>query len=133
LEEFGQLCKEDLSMDENLDQKLKEHMRDPSGPEIIESRLAGWWADELQLNCLRVWLKVEGDERARRVAEREGGDSAHWKELAELRMERDQARYWQLYQIDLNDPKPYNCIITTDDLQAEEVFQQVLSALQEGL
>ena len=53
--EFSELCKQDLDVDRSLDKLLKDAMTKSGGPEIIESRLAGWWAHELAINCLRVW------------------------------------------------------------------------------
>ena len=47
--EFSELCKQDLDVDRSLDRLLKDSMTKTDGPEIIESRLAGWWANELAI------------------------------------------------------------------------------------
>ena len=65
--EFSELCKQDLDVDRSLDRLLKDAMNKTDGPEIIESRLAGWWANELAIDCLRVWVNTSDEERARRV------------------------------------------------------------------
>ena len=47
VEEFSSLCRENLDVDRALDVALKSLMMDQSGPEIVESRLSGWWAKGL--------------------------------------------------------------------------------------
>ena len=44
LEEFGQFCIQDESVDKELDDLLSQTMQSENSPEIVESRLAGWWA-----------------------------------------------------------------------------------------
>ena len=45
LADFGELCKNDLDVDRELDALLKQEMlrNDEQAPAIVESRLAGWW------------------------------------------------------------------------------------------
>ena len=71
LAEFGELCSNDETVDLTLDEKLRTHILDQV-TNIIESRLAGWWGYKLQFDCIRIWLKVSEQERAKRVtAEKE--------------------------------------------------------------
>ena len=72
LGDFGELCKNELDVDRSLDELLRQRMQGPDAANIVESRLAGWWAYRLELPCLRIWLDVSDEERARRVSEREG-------------------------------------------------------------
>ncbi len=72
LSEFGDLCANDFSVDKSLDDILKENMLKNDGPEVIESRLSGWWAYKLNLDCVRLWVDVSEKVRAERVVEREG-------------------------------------------------------------
>ena len=71
LAQFGNLCYDDETVDLTLDEKLRTHILDNS-TNIIESRLAGWWAYKLKSDCVRIWLNVSEQERARRVTIREG-------------------------------------------------------------
>ena len=48
----------ELEIDRTLDSLLKERMSSRDAPEIVESRLSGWWAHNLGLDCLRVWIAV---------------------------------------------------------------------------
>jgi cytidylate kinase len=105
-------------------------MSDPKGPEVIESRLCGWWAHELGLQCLRVWVAVSNEERARRIQNREGGDYQTCLELSKQRQSNDMGRYRELYDIDLDDMSPYNLVVDADELDANEVFGVVSTALE---
>ena len=130
--EFSELCKQDLDVDRSLDRLLKDAMTKTDGPEIIESRLAGWWANELAIDCLRVWIDTSDEERARRVQNREGGSFE--KRLTEStdRQSADKERYRSLYDIDLDEMMPYNLVVNANNLTAEEVFSLVNSAINGG-
>ena len=73
VEEFSALCEAEPEVDKILDKKLLDAMQSAGGPEVVESRLCGWWAHNNEIDCIRLWLAVSEDERARRVVSREGG------------------------------------------------------------
>ena len=128
--EFSALCKQDLDVDRSLDTILRHAMSDQKGPEVVESRLCGWWAHELGLQCLRVWVSVSDEERARRIQNREGGSYQTCLELSKQRQSDDMERYRELYDIDLDDMSPYNLVVDADELDANEVFGVVSTALE---
>ena len=128
--EFSELCKQDLDVDRSLDSLLKEAMNNIDGPEIIESRLAGWWANELGIDCLRVWIDTSDEERARRVQNREGGSFEDRLAKSSARQSADKERYRVLYDIDLDEMTPYNLVVNADSLIADEVFAIVDSAIK---
>tara|TARA_B100000700_G_scaffold287645_1_gene343489 strand:+ start:125 stop:679 length:555 start_codon:yes stop_codon:yes gene_type:complete len=130
--EFSELCKQDLDVDRSLDRLLKDSMTKTDGPEIIESRLAGWWANELAIDCLRVWVNTSDEERARRVQNREGGSFEQRLVESSARQSADKERYRALYDIDLDEMTPYNLVVNADNLTAEEVFSLVKSAINGG-
>ena len=72
VEDFSRLCKEDFEVDRSLDDALKEMISSANGPSIVESRLSGWWAYLARIDCLRIWIEVSDEERARRIQSREG-------------------------------------------------------------
>ena len=74
VEELSSVAKQDSDVDVHLDNLLKKRMSSPDSPEIVESRLSGWWAHKNELECLRVWVSVSDQERARRIQKREGGE-----------------------------------------------------------
>jgi len=125
VEDFSSLCKDDLDADKSLDSQLKEIMTSPDSPEIIESRLCGWWANQLKLNCAKVWISVSDEERARRIQNREGGNFSLCLEKSRSRQKDDMDRYMALYGINLDNLSPYDLVVEADNKNEEEVFQVV--------
>ncbi len=123
--EFSALCKQDLDVDRTLDAKLKEILCSPDSPDVVESRLSGWWAHLLGLDCLKVWVSVSDEERARRIQAREGGDLSERLQESMQRQSDDNQRYKELYGIDMENLTPYNLIVDADDIDADEVFRLV--------
>ena len=132
LEEFGQQCMDDDSVDQALDRLLVETMLSNDSPEIVESRLAGWWAYKKGLQCPRVWIDVSERVRSERVVNREGGTVEEQMILIRERMEYDESRYFDYYDIDINSHDPYTCVIESDDMSAEDVLAHVLRHLEES-
>ena len=127
---FSDLCKNNLDVDKSLDNKLKNEVNNSHGPEIIESRLSGWWAYLMKIDCIRVWVNVSSEECARRIQNREGGSFEEQLILSQQRQIDDKERYRILYDIDLEDMSPYSLIINADDIGAEEVFSIVQSRIK---
>ncbi len=123
--QFSALCKQDLDVDRALDTKLKDIISSKDSPDVVESRLSGWWAHQLGLDCLRVWVSVSDEERARRIQNREGGDFSGRLQESRQRQADDSQRYSELYGIDMSDMTPYNLIIDADNIDADEVFRLV--------
>ncbi len=132
LAEFGQLCKEDLDVDRELDALLKVEMLrdDDDAPSIIESRLAGWWAYQLGLNVPRVWVEVDENERANRVMAREGGSIETILEESRVRAEVDAQRFLELYDLLPEQKEPYTHIIEATSLNPQEVLARVIEILE---
>ncbi|HJM13789.1 MAG TPA: cytidylate kinase family protein [Candidatus Thalassarchaeaceae archaeon] len=129
VEELSAKAKDDLDIDRRLDSMLQERMKSNNSPEIVESRLSGWWALKNNLECLRVWIAVSNDERARRIQTREGGSMTQSLQKSKQRQSDDKGRYLELYEIDLDDLSPYNLVIDADDKDEDEVFAIVDSKL----
>ena len=125
VEELSAEAKEDTDVDRNLDELLQKRMSSPESPEIVESRLSGWWAHKNDLECLRVWVSVSDKERARRIQKREGGELSDCLRRSQQRQEDDMARYSSLYGIDLDDMSPYHLVIDADSKDESEVFNEV--------
>lgn len=130
LSDFGKLCESDLSVDKSLDTLLKEKMKEDSSIDIIESRLAGWWAYKLEINCKRIWIKVSEEERARRVVAREGGEVSDKISENRERMEIDEGRFMSLYGIKPQEEEPYTDIIEASNLTPDQVLDSVVKILE---
>lgn len=129
VEQLSSDAKEDLDVDRSLDSLLQQRMSSHDSPEIIESRLSGWWAYKNSLNCLRVWINVSERERAKRIQKREGGDFGDCLRKSQNRQRDDMERYSILYGINLDDMSPYNLVVDADEKDEMEVFQAVDSEL----
>tara|TARA_B100001094_G_scaffold233712_1_gene228617 strand:- start:601 stop:1164 length:564 start_codon:yes stop_codon:yes gene_type:complete len=129
VEQLSSVAKEDLDVDRSLDSLIQQRMSSHDSPEIIESRLSGWWAHKNSLNCLRVWVNVSEQERAKRIQKREGGDLDDCLRASQNRQRDDMERYSILYGINLDDMSPYNLVVDADEKDELEVFQAVDSEL----
>ena len=132
VEDFSKLCREDLGVDRGLDESLKSLMREDSGPEVIESRLSGWWAKEISVQIPRLHISTSIEERGRRLAKRDGGTYEENLKRAMSRHMDDSHRYMELYGIDLADMTPYTHVIEADDLGEHEVLGLALDILGVG-
>ena len=130
LHEFSELCRSNLDVDRSLDALLKEAMIQNDGPDIIESRLSGWWAHKLKIDCHRIWIHTSDEERALRIQKREGGDFSDRLDQSKRRQSADKDRYMTLYDIDLDDMSPYTFVVDADQLSAEEVYSIVIKHLE---
>ena len=130
VEELSSEAKEDTDVDRHLDDLLQKRMSSPESPEIVESRLSGWWAHKNDIDCLRVWVSVSEKERARRIQKREGGEFADCLRRSQQRQEDDMERYSSLYGIDLDDMSPYHLVIDADSKDEFQVFYEVDAILE---
>ena len=133
LAEFGQLCKQNLDVDRELDLLLKDEMlRDgDDAPSIVESRLAGWWAYQLNLNIPRIWLNVDERERAKRVQAREGREIDDILAASRQRASVDAERFLELYELLPEQKEPYTHILDATSLNPQEVLAQVLEIVED--
>lgn len=130
LAEFGDLCASDFSVDKSLDEILKSNMLDPDGPDVMESRLSGWWAHLLELDCKRIWLDVSEEVRAQRVVNREGISLDEAILGNRKRSEIDLARYQEMYGLNPEDLTPYTHVVNASELDLDGVLNSVLEILE---
>ena len=127
---FGELCKNELEVDRSLDSQLQACMLESGAAEIVESRLAGWWAYKLGLPCIRLWLEVNDKERARRVASREGMSYDEALEANTQRAAVDGERFALLYDLLPEQPEPYTHVLEASTLNATEILERVVAVLE---
>jgi cytidylate kinase len=129
LPEFGKLCISDESVDEELDEILRQNILG-GDVEIIESRLAGWWAYKLEVDSIRIWVEVNEHERANRVIAREGGTIETVLEANAKRLSIDNQRYQNMYGLRPDDPLAYTHIMEASNISAEDVISQAIKILE---
>lgn len=123
--DFWQLCKlaeSDDSYDLEVDRRQVEMARSHQRC-VLGSRLAIWMLKEADL---KVYLDATVEERARRIAEREGGTIEEKMAETTRRDEKDSARYKRLYGIDNSDTSIVDLLIDTTTLSAEEVASLII-------
>lgn len=94
---------------------------------VLGSRLAIWMLKEADL---KVYLDATIEERARRIAEREGGTVAEQMKKTLERDANDTARYKRLYEIDNSDTSIADLVIDTTVLSAEAVAARIIKEVQ---
>ena len=131
LAEFEKICSEDESVDKSLDDILKQHILQPDGYDVMESRLCGWWAFKLDVDCIRLWLHANEDSRAERVVTREGLTIEEATSSNRERTNVDRLRFDRMYGLNPEDSTPYTHVIDASGLTKEEVIASTLKILEE--
>lgn len=127
LVEFGALAEADARFDLELDARLAQRAR--AGDVVLESRLAGWIATNESLPALRVWIACDDAERARRVAQRDGGDVELAADTNLRREASEAARYRAYYGIDLFDLAVYDLVLDSTATAPDELVEAVLGRI----
>tara|TARA_B100001996_G_C18575611_1_gene560227 strand:+ start:321 stop:854 length:534 start_codon:yes stop_codon:yes gene_type:complete len=129
LEEFGELCATDDSVDKRLDDILRNEICKHDGPEIVESRLSGWWAYMGEVDCVRLWLSVDTKSRAERVVSREGISFDEALVSNRERVQRDLTRYSELYGINPEDVTAYTHVIDASNIGIDDLIDKIVGIL----
>jgi CMP/dCMP kinase len=127
LAEFSTMAEADPAYDLELDTRLAERAR--AGDVVLESRLAGWIATKEGLAAVRVWIACTDAERARRVAEREGGDVEAAIAANRDREASEAARYRALYGIDIGDLSIYDLVLDSTATPPEALVDSVIRGI----
>ncbi len=133
LADFGALCQQDASVDQALDARQAALLSEASAQGdglILEGRLAGWLAHRDAVPSRRVWVTCDDDERARRLAERDGGDVQAQREAMLVRERSEADRYNRYYGIDLGDLAPYDLVLDSTKLAPLDLVDAVVASLR---
>lgn len=125
--EFSLVAEDDPEIDLELDQRLANRARE--GDVLLESRLAGWIVTNESLPAIRVWVDADEEERARRVAAREGVDPAAALEANRAREASERRRYRTYYGIDLDDQTVYDLVIDSTGIEPEAAAESIVAAI----
>lgn len=85
---------------------------------VIDSRIASWVLGDHP--DLKIRLDADLEERAERIAEREGKDAEKVREETEQRDSENSRRYKEYYGIDTSDPEIYDVLIDNTDMDVKE-------------
>jgi cytidylate kinase len=108
----------DTTFDKAVDSKLLEYAE--KGNVLLDSWTMPW----LVKKGFKIWLMASMEKRAQRVAERDRMTVEKAVHVLKEKEERTKAIYKQLYGFTLGeDFKPFDLILDTEDINAEEVYQ----------
>jgi cytidylate kinase len=107
----------DHKFDQQVDQKLLEYAK--QGNVLLDSWTMPW----LMKEGFKIWLMASIDKRAARVAVRDKISLSEAYKVLEEKEAQTKAIYKKLYGFNLGeDFTPFNFILDTDNLNADEVF-----------
>jgi cytidylate kinase len=129
LEEFGIFAEKNPGVDQTIDKKIVELAKKDNV--ILEGRLAGIMCERNGIKAIKVWLEAPLKVRAQRVAERESKTFDTTLAEIQVREKSEWDRYYQIYNIDLNDLTIYNAVIDSAPITAQEVAETVSRGIKE--
>lgn len=107
----------DPKFDKAVDDKLLEYAQ--QGNVLLDSWTMPW----LLKDGFKIWLEASFEKRAARVAVRDGMTAAEAFDVLQEKEARTKAIYKKLYGFILGeDFKPFDFVLDTDNLSADEVF-----------
>jgi cytidylate kinase len=95
---------------------------------VIESRIASHVLKDY--SDLKIRLKADLEERAKRVAEREALEAGEARESIRKRDEDNRKRYQHYYGIDMEDLSIYDIVVDNSELNIEETNKLIEKALE---
>lgn len=128
LEDFGTLAENDWSIDRELDAKLLAEMRNAENV-VFDARLAGVLAHVHGISAVKVYITAGVDERARRIAQREGKDVSIVREEMLTREQSESRRYREIYGYDPSVREIYDVYIDSTALSVEQVVSAILERI----
>ena len=123
--DFCALANRDDNIDKELDRRQVE-MAMAEDNCILGSRLAIWMLKDADF---KVYLLASDRERARRIAQREGGTIEERLTQTQDRDGHDTERYGRIYGIDNNDTSQANLVIDTEGKTPEQIVDLIIEAL----
>jgi cytidylate kinase len=117
---FLQQRMSDPAFDKKIDEKLLELAE--KGNVVLDSWTMPWLLD----GGFKIWLEASPKVRAKRVVKRDGISVEEAVKALKEKDEKTWAIYKSLYGFDLgHDLSPFNLILSTDELEPDEVFHAV--------
>ncbi|MCX8150500.1 MAG: cytidylate kinase family protein [Candidatus Bathyarchaeota archaeon] len=116
--QFLEERKKNPSFDKAVDEKLMEYAA--QGNVLLDSWTMPW----LLKDAFKIWLSASFEKQAERIAQRDKMTIEEARQALQEKESRTKAIYKKLYGFSLGeDFTPFDFILDTDTLSAEEVFQ----------
>jgi cytidylate kinase len=121
---FLEQRKANKDFDRAVDQRLLEYAS--QGNVLLDSWTMPW----LVKDAFKIWLAASVEKQAERIAKRDNMTAEQALSALKDKEAKTKAIYKQLYGFALGeDFKPFNLILDTDNLAAEEVFQVLCTVI----
>jgi CMP/dCMP kinase len=121
---FLEQRKEDATFDKKVDEKLLQYAE--RGNVLLDSWTMPW----LLKGGFKIWLSASVERQAERVAKRDNMTAEEGMRALKEKEARTKAIYKQLYGFSLGeDFAPFDLVVDTDNLNAEEVFNVLCMVL----
>lgn len=115
--EFLAVRKKDSSFDKKVDDKINEVLE--KGNCIVTSWTQAWL---YKGDAVKIWVSATPNERAKRMAERDGIDIEKAHDIIKERDKRNRDHFLKLYKIKFGeDYKPFDIVMDTSKLKQKEV------------
>jgi len=111
LEEFSRMADKNPEIDKEIDRRTSELAK--RGGLILEGRLVSFFSSSTSMRKISFYLTAPFEERAKRIAEREGTSLKESEEKTRTREGSERQRYLALYGLDVNDLSHYDFVINT--------------------
>ena len=119
---FMEERKSDPSFDKKLDKKLIEIVK--KGGTVITSYTLPWLVLDESIIIIKFWLRGSPENRARRMANRDGISFAEAKRIIELRDEENKKIYYRLYGFRFGeDLTVFDYVLNTDRLSIDSLVE----------
>ncbi|MDR2397808.1 MAG: cytidylate kinase family protein [Spirochaetaceae bacterium] len=128
LAEILALAAQDDAWDKELDLRQLALAREAGC--VLGSRLAIWLLPEADL---KVYLSARSETRAGRIVKREGGTLAEVAAFTAERDRQDRERYLRIYGIDNDAYACADLVLSTDDLEPQEVARRIIQKAERYL
>jgi CMP/dCMP kinase len=116
--------REDATFDKKVDEKLLQYAE--RGNVLLDSWTMPW----LLKGGFKIWLAASAEQQAERVAKRDHMTAEEGMRALKEKEARTKAIYKQLYGFSLGeDFAPFDLVVDTDNLNAEEVFNVLCMVL----
>jgi CMP/dCMP kinase len=115
--------KSDSSFDKKVDKKLAEIVK--KGGAVIASYTLPWLVKDRNNYCIiKIWLRGSPDNRAKRMAKRDGISFSDAKKIVKLRDQENQQIYHKLYKFKFGeDLSVFDYVLNTDKLSLESLIE----------
>jgi cytidylate kinase len=123
LMQFQKLAEKDKNIDKEFDKKLIEEAK--KGNAVVSTWLGPWMIKDASL---KVWLYASKNERAKRIAKRDGMTIEQAKRHITKRDSSNQKRYMKLYNINIFDQSDFDLVLNTEHVPPEKSAEIIVFA-----